>query len=190
MIDSRKIPDDEIFAIHITSNMEIRNIMRSGLVQAQNNNTDKIPIFVSWPEWLEDGIVCLYANDFHNVLGKAIRDTAIAVSTACGITEEEFDIEKVEKSIKPATWIKPDLQDIPEEPSENEQEAKQVDKSESPDEPSDIDTSLAIEPEKPKKEEDVSPAEPQNADEQENTSDMEQPVREEESEEPEIEHSD
>ena len=81
MTDSRKIPDDDIFAIHVTSNMEIRNILRTGLVQAQSSNTDKIPVFVSWPEWLEDGIVSLYASDFYNVLGNAIRDTAVACGT-------------------------------------------------------------------------------------------------------------
>jgi len=35
----------------------------SGLVESQGRNSDKIPIFVSWPSWLEDGIVCIYAAD-------------------------------------------------------------------------------------------------------------------------------
>ena len=95
--NSQKIPDDESFTIEISNDMEIRNMLRTGLVTAQGKGTDKIPLFVSWPEWLEDGIVCLYARDFYNVLSSAIRDTAVAISTiieTSGVTEHSADKDK------------------------------------------------------------------------------------------------
>jgi len=73
-----KIPEDENFTIHISDNMELRNKLRSGLVKAQQKDTDKIPLLVSWPEWLEDGIICIYARDFRTILRKAVRDTALS----------------------------------------------------------------------------------------------------------------
>ena len=79
MNNSLKIPDDDSFTIHISNSMAIRNKLRAGLVQAQGKDTEKIPMFVSWPEWLEDGIVCLYARDFHHVLCSAIHETAVSL---------------------------------------------------------------------------------------------------------------
>ena len=80
MNNSQKTPDDESFIIEVSNDMELRNILRKGLVKAQDKDTEKIPLLISWPEWLEDGIVCLYARDFYNVLSSAIRDTAVAIS--------------------------------------------------------------------------------------------------------------
>jgi len=76
MAENEMIPDDETFALSISENMEIRNKLRSGLVEAQGKDTGKIPVFVSWPRWLDDGIVCLYASDFKEILGKVVTDTA------------------------------------------------------------------------------------------------------------------
>jgi len=73
------IPLDERFAVKISESMELRNQLRSGLVDAQGRKPDKIPLFVSWPEWLEDGIVCLYARDLHELLRNTARETAQAL---------------------------------------------------------------------------------------------------------------
>ena len=71
-----EIPVDDTFTINISNSMELRNMLRAGLVQAQGKDTSKIPLFVSWPEWLEDGIVCLYARDFLKVLQNTVHETA------------------------------------------------------------------------------------------------------------------
>jgi len=97
--NSQKIPDDESFTIEISNDMEIRNMLRTGLVTAQGKDTDKIPLFVSWPEWLEDGIVCLYARDFYNVLSSAIRDTAVAISTIIETSGEAEHPDDKDKSV-------------------------------------------------------------------------------------------
>jgi hypothetical protein len=70
------IPFDDRFTVKVSANMEVRNVLRSGLVDAQGHEPEKIPLFVSWPEWLDDGIVCLYARDLHELLRSAVRDTA------------------------------------------------------------------------------------------------------------------
>ena len=75
-----KLPDGSLFSIKISESMEIRNMLRSGLFDAQGKNSDTIPLFVSWPSWLEDGIVCMYAKDLHSFLRKTIRDTASSFS--------------------------------------------------------------------------------------------------------------
>jgi len=77
---SSKLPDDSMFSIKISESMEIRNSLRSGLFEAQGKDSNKIPLFVSWPSWLEDGIVCIYANDLHALLSKTVRDTASSFS--------------------------------------------------------------------------------------------------------------
>jgi hypothetical protein len=70
------IPTDDRFAVNVSESMEIRNILRAGLVEAQGRDSEKIPLFVSWPNWLEDGIVCLYARDLRQLLLETVRDTA------------------------------------------------------------------------------------------------------------------
>jgi hypothetical protein len=70
------IPSDDCFAVKISESMDLRNILRAALVEAQGHDTDRIPILVSWPEWLEDGIVCLYARDLHQLLRNTVRETA------------------------------------------------------------------------------------------------------------------
>ena len=81
-----KIPDDERFVIHVSDSMEIRNALRSGLINAQEKDQEKIPLFMSWPEWLEDGIVSLYAKDFRDILLNAVRE---AGSSMIDIIEKE-----------------------------------------------------------------------------------------------------
>ena len=88
---SYEIPSDGIFAIKVSEDMKLRNIIRSGLVEAQGKDTDKIPMYVSWPHWLEDGIVCLFAKDFHQVLHKAVQDTAITLGKTFEV--KDLDIE-------------------------------------------------------------------------------------------------
>lgn len=70
------IPLDDRFTVKISESMEIRNLLRSGLVEAQGREPDKIPLFVSWPEWLDDGIVCMYARDLHGLFRSAVEETA------------------------------------------------------------------------------------------------------------------
>jgi len=93
MEDSQKIPEDDIFSIHISESMELRNQLRAGLVEAQGKDTGKIPMFVSWPEWLNDGIICMYVSDFQGVLRDALRD---AVLTLCEDYEEPEKAEETE----------------------------------------------------------------------------------------------
>ena len=127
--DSKKIPEDTspetlsdgIFTIKISEDMALRNALRSGLVEAQGSDTDKIPMYVSWPHWLEDGIVCLFSRDLHYLLNKAVQEAVISFektfeigvesSASDTITEEqdeeiealpqlENDMEKVESEIE------------------------------------------------------------------------------------------
>jgi hypothetical protein len=76
MSEQSPFPTDDRFAVKVTDNMELRNALRAGLVEAQGKDADKIPLFVSWPEWLADGIDCLYASDLHQLLRDAVNDTA------------------------------------------------------------------------------------------------------------------
>ena len=83
------LPLDGRFAVKISESMDLRNQLRSGLVEAQGRDADRIPLFVSWPEWLDDGIVCLYARDLHELLRSAVRETAGAISEAVEPGESE-----------------------------------------------------------------------------------------------------
>ncbi|MCE5252149.1 hypothetical protein LLG96_18260 [bacterium] len=85
---------NDMFTITVSENMEIRNILRSGLVEAQGHEPDKIPLFVSWPSWLEDGIVCIYASDLHELLGRAVRDTASSFKGIVDTGDDELSAEK------------------------------------------------------------------------------------------------
>ena len=86
---SSKLSDDSLFSIKISESMEIRNSLRSGLFEAQGKNSNKIPLFVSWPSWLEDGIVCIYGKDLHALLSKTVRDTASSFSKLIDQSGEE-----------------------------------------------------------------------------------------------------
>ncbi|MFC1693710.1 hypothetical protein ACFL1R_09420 [Candidatus Latescibacterota bacterium] len=109
---SRNIPEDNIFTIHISDNMELRNQLRSGLVEAQGKDTDKVPLFVSWPEWLEDGIVCMYARDLNAALCKAVRDTALSTGSIFGANIKDLDKQNDEDQdvIEPESAIPPEKQ--------------------------------------------------------------------------------
>ena len=74
--DSSQQSDGNEFSIKISENMEIRNQLRAGLIDALGADSDKIPLFVSWPPWLKDGIVCMYAKDLHALLRSTISVTA------------------------------------------------------------------------------------------------------------------
>ena len=81
---------DGIFTIKISEDMALRNALRTGLVEAQGRNTDRIPMFVSWPSWLGDGIVFFFAKDFHHVLHKAVHDAAVTFGN-------EFEVEGMDE---------------------------------------------------------------------------------------------
>ncbi len=98
MEDSQKIPEDDIFSIYISESMGLRNQLRAGLVEAQGKETDKIPMYVSWPEWLGDGIICMYVSDFQSVLRNAVRDTVL---TLCEDNEEPEKAEETETEAEP-----------------------------------------------------------------------------------------
>jgi hypothetical protein len=85
------IPLDDRFAVKISESMELRNLLRSGLVEAQGREPEKIPLFVSWPEWLKDGIVCMYSRDLHELLLRTVRETAQALA---GFIEQPEEAEK------------------------------------------------------------------------------------------------
>ncbi len=79
MSDTDSIPQDDFFVVHVNESMELRNQLRSGLVEAQQKDTARMPLMVSWPKWLEDGIVCLYLSDFKDIIGRVVNGTAQAV---------------------------------------------------------------------------------------------------------------
>lgn len=78
--DFTEISTDGIFSIKVSEDMRIRNILRNGLVEAQGKNGEKIPMFVSWPHWLDDGIVCLFARDLHAVLADTVHNTVLTIN--------------------------------------------------------------------------------------------------------------
>ena len=92
------ILDDGIFTMKISEDMSLRNTLRTGLVEAQGRDTEKIPMYVSWPHWLDDGIVCLYAKDFHTVLRDTIHTTA---SSVCENLDKEIEYYE-QKTISPS----------------------------------------------------------------------------------------
>lgn len=73
-----------LFSITISEDMELRNQLRSGLMEAQDVDGRKIPLYVSWPSWLKDGVVCMYASDLHTLLKKTVRDAVAAIATQVG----------------------------------------------------------------------------------------------------------
>jgi hypothetical protein len=78
---------DGRFTIKLSEDMTLRNLLRSGLVEAQGRNREQIPLFVSWPNWLEDGIVCLYARDLQRVLHDTVGETAHALGRTMDIRQ-------------------------------------------------------------------------------------------------------
>ena len=81
MEETTNIPMDDTYTTHVSDSMELRNQLRSGLVIAQQKDTAKVPLYVSWPAWLDDGILCLYVKDFKEIVSNAIQDAARAVMT-------------------------------------------------------------------------------------------------------------
>jgi len=80
--DSNAIRTDTTFTYFYSNSMETRNLLRTMLVKAQGGDNEKIPVFVSWPEWLDDGIVCLYARDLLQILASTVRETASGIRSA------------------------------------------------------------------------------------------------------------
>ena len=82
--ESRAFPElfkDSQFSIKTSEEMVLRNLLRSGLVEAQGKDRNLIPLFVSWPHWLEDGIVCI-----PSVRGEEpAADQLLALLAAAGI---------------------------------------------------------------------------------------------------------
>jgi len=142
--DSASIKSDGAFNIKISEDMTIRNILRSGLVEAQGRNTDKIPMFVSWPNWLNDGIVCLFAKDLHTILHKSIKKTALSLFKSFGV--EDMDV-------KDDTFIEEQLQEqAPLSVIENEMVQEKAEEIEDADSTEDkqqaeMETELKAEPE-------------------------------------------
>jgi hypothetical protein len=99
------ILDDGIFSIKISEDMTIRNTLRSGLFDAQGHDTNKIPLFVSWPHWLDDGIVCLFAEDLHHLLHETIKKTALSIGKVFEMEDddENYDtpLEDRDKEFEP-----------------------------------------------------------------------------------------
>ena len=128
--DSQKIPEnkspetmsDGIFNMKISEDMALRNALRTGLVEAQGSNTEKIPMFVSWPHWLEDGIACLFVKDLHQLLDKAVQDVALSFAKMF-----EFDVES---SIPEATIEKDKIKALPQFENDGENSKSDIKTSE------------------------------------------------------------
>ncbi|MFC1538204.1 hypothetical protein ACFL6H_02170 [Candidatus Latescibacterota bacterium] len=103
---------NEIFTIKISEEMSIRNALRTGLVEAQGKDTGKMPMFVSWPGWLDDGIVCMYARDLHELLNKAVKDSAISFGKTFEIEdkkpESEINTNEDEAEFEPLSLFESD----------------------------------------------------------------------------------
>ena len=109
------IKGDGLFAIKVSEDMALRNILRSGLVEALGKDTDKIPMFVSWPGWLDDGIVCLFAKDLHAVIHKVVMDTVLSLNY---ILKVEGLVEEGERD-KPSMVTDDDIMEKTEHESGN-----------------------------------------------------------------------
>jgi hypothetical protein len=70
---------DGHFSLKISEEMALRNLLRSGLVEAQGKDGEHIPLFISWPHWLEDGIVCMYVKDFQRIIDDAVKQMAMVL---------------------------------------------------------------------------------------------------------------
>ena len=102
--------NDGLFTIKISDEMTLRNALRAGLVEAQGKDTDKIPMFVSWPPWLEDGVVCLFSKYLHAVLRKVMRDTADVARQDLGVDVKTADLGTTPEPAPPL----PVPEDVPE----------------------------------------------------------------------------
>jgi len=100
--ETKDVFKDDTFAIHVSKNMEIRNALRSGILEASRQDNGKIPLFVSWPEWLDDGIVCMYAKDFREFLSSCTKKTAEELGTAVAALTIEKTVREVAESKKNA----------------------------------------------------------------------------------------
>lgn len=101
----RDILDDGMFAIKVSEEMGLRNLLRAGLVEAQGKDDSRIPMFVSWPPWLEDGIVCLFARDLHALIRKIVRDTAVTITSAVDFVQvTEQDAAAIEAVAEQASF--------------------------------------------------------------------------------------
>jgi len=93
---------DDTFAIHVSKNMEIRNALRSGILEASRQDSGKIPLFVSWPEWLDDGIICMYAKDFREFVRNCTKEATEELGTAVASVTIEKTVREVAESKKNA----------------------------------------------------------------------------------------
>ena len=122
----KDIVSDGIFSIKVSEDMALRNTLRSGMVEAQGKNTDKMPMLVSWPHWLEDGIVCMFAKDFHHILHQAVRETAQKLGDIFEI--EDMDVEiKIPLERDDAESAVPLEDEAAEEEIESEEEVAETD---------------------------------------------------------------
>jgi|GEM_PF-7015241 hypothetical protein len=80
--------NDELFSIKISEDMGVRNALRTGLVEAQGKDTGKMPMYVSWPGWLDDGIVCMFARDFRELLDRAVKEAAVSFGKTLNASEQ------------------------------------------------------------------------------------------------------
>lgn len=134
----KTIPHDDMFTVSYSDSMEIRNILRTKLVQAQGRETDKIPLFVSWPGWLEDGIVCLYAGDLREILRNAVRETAHAMLGSLDGPDDEpsasapADTEPAPSGTAPQQETEPPAGFTPRSPIEMSSAAETTPKEQSP----------------------------------------------------------
>ena len=130
MADAPIQNDNDLITIHISDSMKLRNQLRSGLLEAQRQDTGKMPVLVSWPPWLEDGIVCMFAGDFMEIIHRAIRETTLNIG--------DIDPSTVDPSI-----LEPVRRTVMSDPLLNQSESAPV---QSPAKPTDTDSGLTEAP--------------------------------------------
>ena len=99
MADAPIQNDNDLITIHISDSMKLRNQLRSGLLEAQRQDTGKMPVLVSWPPWLEDGIVCMFAGDFLEIIHRAIRETSLNIGDIDPSTVDPSILEPVRRTV-------------------------------------------------------------------------------------------
>ena len=127
---------NDLLAINITESMNLRNQLRTGLLKAQQQDTGKIPVLVSWPPWLEDGIVCMFAGDFMEIIHRAVRETAIDVGGIDPSTLDPALMEPLRRSVMTeARSGPPEAAPAPSTPGEHEETEPEVSPEPLPDVP-------------------------------------------------------
>ena len=75
MEDASAVPEDDVFIIRFPKAW-ICVTVSFGPCRRSEQGLRENSMLVSWPKWLDDGIVCMYARDFRGFMNEAVRQTA------------------------------------------------------------------------------------------------------------------